>query len=211
MLRKRYADYLLLALWGIVIFLYFLTGRAIPAESRHLVWCKLDDYVPFLPVFSIPYVAWYAVQVFTAWYCFCKDRKIFREFVGYILFVYAIAISVFLFYPTAIDFRPEIAGKDVFSQIVGLIYQMDNPTNVFPSLHVLVAVGCAFAQCKAKHLGKPLLCVLWWLIALSICASTVLVKQHSLLDILGAVPVCAVGYVLFFARNGKFIDIAGEN
>jgi membrane-associated phospholipid phosphatase len=209
--KKRYADFLLLALWGLAIFLYFLTGRVIPAESRHLVWCRLDDYVPFLPVFAIPYVAWYAVQAFTACYCFFKDTEVFRKFVGYILFVYAIAISVYLFYPTAIDFRPEVTGKDIFSRIVGLVYGMDNPTNVLPSLHVLVAVGCAFAQCRAKHLGKPLLCVFWWLIALFVCASTVLVKQHSVLDILGAIPVCVAGYVLFFAQNGKFVDIAEES
>ena len=198
--KKRYADYLLLALWGTVIFLYFLTGRMIPENGRHLIWCKLDDYVPFLPIFAIPYVAWYAVQVFTAWYFFQKDRKVFRKFVGYILFVYAIAISTFLLYPTAIDFRPEVTGKDIFSQIVALVYRMDNPTNVFPSLHVLVAVGCAFAQCKTKVLGKPFLRVIWWLIALSICASTVLIKQHSVLDIFSAIPVCCAGWALFFRK-----------
>ena len=198
--KKRYADYLLLALWGTVIFLYFLTGRMMPENGRHLIWCQLDDYVPFLPVFAIPYVAWYVVQAFTAWYCFKKDRKVFRKLVGYILFVYAVAISVYILYPTAIDFRPELTGKDIFSKIVGLIYRMDNPTNVFPSLHVLVAVGCAFAQCKAKKLGKPSLCILWWLIALSICASTVLIKQHSVLDIFAAIPVCCAGWFLFFRK-----------
>ena len=198
--KKRYTDYLLLALWGTVIFLYFLTGRMIPENGRHLIWCQLDDYVPFLPVFAIPYVAWYVVQAFTAWYCFKKDRKVFRKLVGYILFVYGISISVYILYPTAIDFRPEITGKDLFSQSVGLIYRMDNPTNVFPSLHVLVAVGCAFAQCKAKKLGKPILCILWWLIALSICASTVLIKQHSVLDIFAAIPVCCAGWFLFFRK-----------
>ena len=191
---------MLLVLWGTVIFLYFLTGRMIPENGRHLIWCQLDDYVPFLPVFAIPYVAWYVVQAFTAWYCFKKDRKVFRKLVGYILFVYAVAISVYILYPTAIDFRPELTGKDIFSKIVGLIYRMDNPTNVFPSLHVLVAVGCAFAQCKAKKLGKPSLCILWWLIALSICASTVLIKQHSVLDIFAAIPVCCAGWFLFFRK-----------
>ena len=198
--KKRYADYLLLALWGAVILLYFLTGRMVPANGRHLIWCKLDACVPFLPVFALPYVAWYGVQAFTAWYCFKKDRKVFRKFVGYILFVYAIAISVYILYPTAIDFRPELTGKDIFSKIVGLIYRMDNPTNVFPSLHVLVAVGCAFAQCRAKKLGKPILCILWWVIALSVCVSTVLIKQHSVLDISAAIPVCCAGWFLFFRK-----------
>ena len=200
MLKKRYADYLLLALWGAVILLYFLTGRMIPENGRHFIWCRLDDYVPFLPVFSVPYVAWYGVQAFTAVYCFFKDRKVFRKFVGYILFGYGVAISVYLLYPTAIDVRPQVAGTDIFSQIVAWVYGMDNPTNVFPSLHVIVAVGCAFAQCRAKKLGSPILCVLWWLIALSICASTVLIKQHSVLDIFAAIPVCCAGWFLFFRK-----------
>lgn len=200
MYKKKYADYLLLALWGTVIFLYFFTGRMVPENGRHLIWCNLDDYVPFLPIFAIPYVAWYVVQASTAWYCFRKDRKVFRKLVGYILFVYAVAISVYILYPTAIDFRPEITGKDIFSKIVGTIYGMDNPTNVFPSLHVLVAVGCAFAQCSAKKLGKPILCILWWLIALSVCISTVLIKQHSVLDIFAAIPVCCAGWFLFFRK-----------
>lgn len=200
MRKKRSAEYLLLVLWGMAVILYFLTGRMVPENGRHLIWCKLDDYVPLLPIFSVPYVAWYAVQAFTAVYCFFKDRKAFRKFVGYILFGYGIAISVYLLYPTAIDFRPQVTGTDLCSQIVSWVYGMDNPTNVLPSLHVIVAVGCAFAQCKAKSLGKPLLRVLWWLIALSICASTVLIKQHSVLDIFAAIPVCCAGWFLFFRK-----------
>ena len=203
MIKKKKGDYLLLTLWGVVIFLYFWIGRVIPMERRHLIWCSLDEYVPFVPAFSIPYVAWYAVQAFTAWYCFRRERGVFRRFIGYLLFGYALAISAFLLYPSAIDFRPEVSGTDLFSRIIGWVYGMDNPTNVFPSLHVIVAVGCAFAQCYSRGLGKPFLRVIWWIIALSICASTVLIKQHSVLDILAAIPVCCAGYILFFVKKVK--------
>lgn len=188
-------------LWGVAAFLYFYIGRTIPMERRHLVWCVLDDYVPFVAAFSVPYVAWYAMQAFTAWHCFRKERKIFRRFIGYILFGYACAIATFLLYPSAIAFRPEITEKDLFSRLVGLVYQMDEPTNVFPSLHVIVSMGVAFALCQTKAYGKPALKVFWWVIALSISASTVLIKQHSVLDILAAIPVCSVGYVLFFTKT----------
>lgn len=207
MRKEKKGDFLLLALWGTVIFLYFVIGRVIPMESRHLVWCRWDDSVPFVPAFSVPYVAWFFLQAFTAWHCFRKERPVFRRFVGYILFGYAVAIAAFVMYPSAIDFRPVVTGQDVFSRLVAVLYQMDSPTNVLPSLHVIVAVGIAFALCKTKAFGKPILCILWWLIALSICASTVLIKQHSVLDILGAIPVCVGGYVLFFTQNSKIIDI----
>ncbi len=187
-------------LWGVVIFLYFFIGRAIPMESRRLIWCILDDHVPFVPAFALPYVAWFFLLAFTAWHCYRKERRIFRNFVGYILFGYAIAITTFVLYPSAIDFRPEVLGQDVFSWLVAFVYRMDSPTNVLPSLHVILAMGIAFALGKTKTFGKPLSRILWWLVALSICASTVLIKQHSVLDILGAIPVCCTGWLLFFRK-----------
>ena len=198
--KKKKKDILLLALWGLGIFLYFLVGRIIPMESRHLIWCELDAYVPFVPAFSIPYVAWFFLMAFTAWHTYRRQRPVFRKFVGYILFGYAAAIAAFVLYPSAIDFRPVVTGQDPFSRLVTFLYQMDSPTNVFPSLHVIVAVGIAFALCRTKAFGKPFLRLLWWLIALSICASTVLIKQHSVLDILGAIPVCVAGWFLFFRK-----------
>lgn len=205
--RKRY-DALYWGVWAAGIVLYFLLGRVIPMESRHLVWCSWDDLVPFVPAFVIPYVLWYALLIFTSVYCFLKEREVFRSFIGYVFVAYAGAAVVFLLYPTYIDFRPAITGQDLFSRLVGLIYALDTPTNVLPSLHVLLAVGIAFALCRTKLFSKPLWKVLWWLIALSICASTVLIKQHSVLDILGAIPLCAIGYVLFFGKTAKSLTLA---
>ena len=49
----------LLIAWPIYFAAYFLTENLIPAESCHVIWCPLDDMIPFCEVFLIPYVGWY--------------------------------------------------------------------------------------------------------------------------------------------------------
>ena len=48
----------------------------------------------------------------------------------------------------------------------------------------------------------------WWqaasvLLALCISLSTVFMKQHSILDVLCALPVCALGWWLCYGRPGR--------
>ena len=40
-------------------------------------------------------------------------------------------------------------------------------------------------------------------VAILICLSTVFVKQHSILDVLCALPVCALGWWLCYGRPGR--------
>ena len=80
------------------------------------------------------------------------------------------------------------------------IYTADTNTNVLPSMHV---IGCA-ALTLACFDSEPL-CRrhLQWValpLGLLICASTVLVKQHSILDVVVAIPVSAVLYFIVYHR-----------
>ena len=69
----------------------------------------------------------------------------------------------------------------VFQPIYELLFVLDNPTNLFPSLHITfsyVALFFTLAQTK-QFLWKTML-VLWFF---GICASVVFVHQHHLFDI----------------------------
>lgn len=84
--------------------------------------------------------------------------------------------------------------------LVQRIYTADTNTNVLPSMHV---IGCA-ALTLACFDSEPL-CTrhLQWValpLGLLICASTVLVKQHSILDVFVAIPVSAVLYFIVYHR-----------
>lgn len=86
--------------------------------------------------------------------------------------------------------------------LLNTIYASDTPTNVFPSIHVYnsLAVHIAlhrsewFQKHKAFDIASLILCV-------SICMSTVLLKQHSITDVIGASILMAVMYTLVYATD----------
>lgn len=76
---------------------------------------------------------------------------------------------------------------------------MDTNTNVFPSVHVVGSIGAAWAVWDCPSLRRRR-----WpgvaatALAVLICLSTVLIKQHSLLDAAGgAALAAAVGAAVY--------------
>ena len=88
---------------------YFLTQN-LPVD-RHVIHLAVDDSIPFLPIFILPYYIWYPfVPGLMVFLCF-TDVKAFRR--GCILLFGGMFLSCvfFLLYPTAIDFRADAEGK----------------------------------------------------------------------------------------------------
>jgi membrane-associated phospholipid phosphatase len=88
--------------------------------------------------------------------------------------------------------------NNVFDWATQLIYDMDEPNNLFPSIHCLeswVVTRGAF-RCKKPKNWYKIYCVI---ITLGIFASTVLVRQHVVIDILGGILVAELG--LFLAKK----------
>ena len=200
--RRTCLDLMIAVLWISQFALFFLPRLLIPAENYHLVHHPLDDLIPLWTPAAIPYYLWYIGLVGTPLYTFFKDREAYRSYIYYALWGYGAAIVVYMLYPTAIAFRPDgITGDDIFTRMVAFIYTIDTPTNVLPSLHVTMAAGIALGLGAAKPFRKPLPRLILWLFALSVAASTVLIKQHSVLDTLAAAPVCLIGGLLFFRKK----------
>ena len=200
--RRTYIDLLLALLWLSQFALFFLPRLLFTQESYHLIHSPLDDLIPLWTPAAIPYYLWYIGLVGTPLYTFFKDRSAYRSYIYYALWGYGAAIVVYLIYPTAITFRPEaLPGNDIFTRMVAFIYSIDTPTNVLPSLHVTMAAGIALGLGAAKPFNRPLPRVILWLLALSIAASTVLIKQHSILDTFAAAPICLLGGVMFFRKK----------
>jgi membrane-associated phospholipid phosphatase len=86
----------------------------------------------------------------------------------------------------------EVTGLSTW--LLSKIWSADTNTNVFPSMHVIGAIGAVIGAFDSGIFKK------WrWVIlvfALLICASTVFVKQHAVLDTVGAL---ALAIPIFFA------------
>ena len=133
------------------------------------------------------------------------NRPAFRRMMRFVIVTYTAATVVYFIYPTQQLLRPEAFAHDnALTRAVAWFYTFDTNTNVCPSLHVIGSAAALFALRDGPRLRKRA----WWqaasvLLALCISLSTVFMKQHSILDVLCALPVCALGWWLCYGRPGR--------
>lgn len=151
---------------------------------------KIDSLIPFVPVFIIPYFLWFALIPIMCAYLLFNDE---REFVKTRLMLIT-GMSVFLLFsavlPTKLDLRPDVYPTEgLIGFLFARLYSADTPTNVFPSIHVYntCVIWWSFMQSSGEHSGKPVYRVIVSTISILICLSTMLIKQHSVVDVAGAV------------------------
>ncbi|MBQ2815154.1 MAG: phosphatase PAP2 family protein [Clostridia bacterium] len=174
--------------------LYFLTQ--LRDIDYNLVHVSLDDMIPFLPIFVIPYVAWYVYVPGGMLYNFFVDKNAFRKQILTVVSGMAISIIVFCIYPTTIDFRPSAEGDGFFLWICRLLFSNDKPVNVLPSMHCFEAVIIHLTAFKNEKLRRYIpLRISSAVLSLLICLSTVFIKQHSVVDLVSGV---ALAYLLYF-------------
>ena len=160
-------------------------------------YMRLDSYIPFNEWFVIPYVLWYPLMLGAGAYLFLKDVEGFKNYMIYIGVGFLLIVIFYAIMPNGQNLRPRsFQNSNIMTDIVKLLYKRDTNTNVLPSLHVVGTMGAMFALMKSPRLQK------WWLhavnvtLAISICISTVYIKQHSILDVITGVPL---GVIYYFA------------
>ncbi len=194
----QYRHLLLLSGWLVYFVLYFLTENLIPAEDCYPVWCKLDDLVPFNEFFVIFYVGWYVLIVLSLGYFLLYSIENFRGLQTYIMITQGLAMICYIVFPTRQDLRPETFPREnVLTWIMGLIYAADTNTGVCPSLHVAYSLGIASAWLKEKSAAWYVK-VIVTVFVIMVCLSVAFTKQHSVVDIFAALPVCLIAEIVAF-------------
>lgn len=187
--------------WLVYFALYFLTENLIPAEKCHVMHCFLDDLIPFNEYFLIFYTGWYLLVAGSLLYYFFYDVGRFRELDLYIFVTQMAAMACYIFFPSRQDLRPEIFPREnLFTWVMGLIYTFDTNTGVCPSLHVAYSLAIVSVMLKDTDLKKTTK-VLVTVFSILVCLSTAFVKQHSVLDILAAIPVVLLGEILIYGKT----------
>ncbi len=176
---------LLLYIGGYLVVNYLSVGRE--ASTLEL---PLDRAIPFLPWFIIPYLLVYVVAFLP--YFFIKDHIKFRSVALTYTITTLIAYTIFLLFPVIMN-RPSGISTHGIGAVVGLIYVIDFPYNSFPSLHVMYAFLPAFMLLKDHKIAGSITL----LVAILIAFSTVFVKQHYVLDVMGGIVLAGMGYLLF--------------
>lgn len=132
------------------------------------------------------------------------DIGAFKRFMYFIILTYSVTIVIYLIFPTCQQLRPAAFPRDnLLTQMVGNFYAFDTNTNVCPSIHVLGALGVMFAGWDTERLRKPLWRSVFAATALLICLSTVFLKQHSVIDVLAALPLALIAYAVCYRPHRR--------
>lgn len=199
--EPQFRHLLFLLGWVGYFILYFLTENLIPYEKCYPVHCWLDDVVPFCEYFVIPYVGWYLLIVSSLIYFALYNPDNFKNMSKFIIITQVVAMVIYILFPNRQDLRPEMFPREnIFTWILGIIYQFDTNTGVCPSLHVAYSVGIASTWLKEKSASK--LCkTLITIFCFFVCISVAFVKQHSVVDIFAAIPVCILAEWMVFGKS----------
>lgn len=189
-------------LWWLLFFpIYWLRYPLIenlnPATQYHAIYCPLDDWIPFEEWFIIPYMLWIVSIVALSLYTLLYDIDSFKWYMKFLTISMSISTVIYLIYPSCQNLRPAVLPRDnLLTQAVAILYRADTNTNVFPSEHAIGAIAVWLTAIRTKGLRSPGKCAAISILMLLICFSTVFLKQHSILDVIAAVPVCVLSWLL---------------
>ena len=187
-LLKKYRHAWLLCYWLIYLPWFFYLERTVQKDYTNM-HVALDDAIPFSEYFIIPYLLWFFYVGGAMVYFFFADRQDYYRLCTFLFVGMTICLTICTFFPNGTDLRTEVdPGKNLCSWLVHRIHIAETPTNVFPSSHVYNSGGvhCAVAHSGRLEKYKGIRNVSLGLMVL-ICMSTVCLKQHSVMDVAGAV------------------------
>lgn len=191
----------LLIFWPLFGMMFSFVERFYKAGSYHVMHCALDDVIPFCEWFLIPYLFWFVYLIGTLVYTFFFDVPAFKKMMRFIICTYTITMVIYLLFPTCQELRPEVFPRDnVLTRFIGRFYSFDTNTNVCPSIHVLGSAAAMLGLLDCRRLQRPRFKLFAVIAALLICVSTVFMKQHSVLDVIAAAPLCLLGHYLCYYR-----------
>ena len=171
----------------------------------YLIHSPLDDYIPFVEYFIVPYLLWFLFIAVTIAYFFFTDKKGYYQLTAFLFTGMTIFLIICTVFTYELNLRPHTFANDtVFTRLVQQLYSTDTPTNVLPSIHVYNSLGAAIAighsQALKKHRGIQFAS---YGLAGLIILSTMFLKQHSVTDVIAAVALAFMIYPLIYVTQTK--------
>lgn len=176
--------------WGPFIAIYQIVNRWPLREPMELPFTWLDRAIPFVPELLPVYIAYVPFY----WWTIGRsedDVQLNRMFYAAHLQL-LLSVPFFVLFPVRMpveDFYPAVA----VSWADAVWRWFDEPNNCFPSLHVSNSLLMMYFNWRRPHR------VAYLAGSVAIIASTVLVKQHYVVDVVGGAVVYA-GSRMFLSR-----------
>ena len=198
--------------WTLLYFFVYMTWfiwleKTVTPDSAYAnIHVRLDDVIPFCEWFVVPYLLWFvyiaAVMAFTLF----TSRSEFYKASAYLFGGMSICLLICTLWPNGQNLRvEEFTNDNIFTSLLAIVYKTDTNTNVFPSIHVYNSIGAVIILCKSHKLEKArIIKISAMILSALIILSTMFLKQHSVIDVLGGIALGGVMYIPVYS-----IDWAG--
>ena len=156
-------------------------------KPYHVMHTTLDDLIPFEEIFIVPYLMWFLYVAATIAFFFFKNRDDYYRLCTFLFTGMTISLLVCTLFPNGTDFRPAIdPDKNIFCYLVSKLWSID------PCIHIAI--------CRSEELKKhPMIVLASGVLMILICLATVFLKQHSVIDVVGALLMASVIYPITYA------------
>ena len=197
-----------LLLYAFIYLPWFCYLEKTVTRNFHVMHASLDDLIPFNEYFIVPYLLWFLYVGAAIYYFLITSKEDYYKLCIFLFSGMTISLIICTFFRNGTDLRPVIdPDKNIFTALVAYIYRTDTCTNVFPSIHVYNSIGVHIAVARSERLrGHRLIRLGSGLLMISICMATVFLKQHSVIDLIGAVILAYVIYGIVYGYSWSAQD-----
>ncbi len=195
--------YLLLQAYWLIYLPWFFYLEKKVTNRFHVIHMDIDDKIPFIPAFCIPYFLWFGYVAFAICYTYLRDRQEYLRACKFLFPGMTIFLIISTIYPNGHYLRDSVTlGSGIFDRMVRMLWGADTATNLFPSIHVFNSVGAHIALTRSRGVRDNKLAKgASFVLMCAIILSTVFIKQHSVFDVITALLMALVLYPIAYGKR----------
>jgi hypothetical protein len=203
LLNKKYA-HAVMVIYFLIYMPWFSWLNVFTPQRANVtdMYTKLDDMIPFCELFVIPYFVWFAYIAVGYVFLFFNNKFDFLRMCAFLYTGMTVCLIIYTLFPNGQSLRVDydtLGRSNFMIDAIKSLQMGDTPYNVFPSIHCLNSIGMNIALVKNEWCKKhPSVAVCATILTTLICLSTVFVKQHSIIDLFGALALSVPLYIISY-------------
>ena len=172
------------------LLVYFGTKLISASWYHHDMTLPQDAIVPFQPWTVSIYFGSYILWFLSYWFfIYQSPRERNRFFLADTIGKF-VCLGCFLLVPST-NVRPAVTGTGFWDFLMRLLYAVDRPDNLFPSIHCLASWLC-WASVQRNKFVPAFIRWLLLVMAVLICLSTLTTRQHVMVDVFSGVTLAEI-------------------
>ena len=200
---EKYTSIKYIIIFFIIYMIGFISLENWTAPYMIITDSWIDKYIPFNEYFVIPYLFWSVFIALGFAYFVFIDQVGLKRTCFYLFLGMSISLFIYFILPNGQNLRVDIQHENLFQDIIAFIYSIDSSTNVCPSIHVYNSLMMMISLLKSDKIKIHRILSIGIIgLAFLICLSTVMIKQHAFIDVIVAMILVIIIYVIGNRKYG---------